>query len=164
MAATRGTASVSLAYDNADRRTSLTLPNGIVVEYGYDDDSRLTGLTYKQGGSPIGTLTYAYDVTGQRTSVGGTYARTGLPAALTSATYDNANQIATWGGTSFSYDSNGNWPLLLSSPVLWLSYAAFPRRGPAWKIDWCQPVRLREQQPIAFCRSIGALSRAQGRV
>ncbi len=99
---------MTIAYDNADRRTSLTLPNGIVVEYAYDDDSRLTGLTYKQGMSTLGTLTYGYDVNGQRTSVGGTYARTGLPAALASATYDDANQIATFGGTSFSYDDNGN--------------------------------------------------------
>jgi RHS repeat-associated protein len=105
---TRGTASVTVAYDNADKRTSLTLPNGVVVEYGYDDDSRLTGLTYKQGMSTLGTLTYAYDVNGQRTTVGGTYARTGLPTALTSATYDDANQIATFGGTSFTYDANGN--------------------------------------------------------
>jgi RHS repeat-associated protein len=105
---TRGTAAVSIAYDNADKRTSLTLPNGIVVEYGYDDDSRLTGLTYKLATSTLGTLTYAYDANGQRTSVGGTYARTGLPAALTSATYDDANQIATFGGTTFSYDDNGN--------------------------------------------------------
>jgi RHS repeat-associated protein len=104
----RGTASVTLAYDNADRRTSLTLPNGIVVEYAYDDDSRLTGLTYTQGMSTLGTLTYGYDANGQRTSVGGTYARTGLPAALASATYDDANQIATLGGTAHSYDATGN--------------------------------------------------------
>jgi len=56
----------------------------------------------------LGTLTYGYDVNGQRTTVGGTYARTGLPAALASATYDDANQIATFGGTSFTYDANGN--------------------------------------------------------
>jgi RHS repeat-associated protein len=105
---TRGAASVTVAYDNASKRTSLTLPNGIVVEYAYDDDSRLTGLTYKLGMSTLGTLTYAYDANGQRTSVGGTYARTGLPAALASATYDDANQIATFGGTSFTYDDNGN--------------------------------------------------------
>jgi YD repeat-containing protein len=43
------TAAVSITYDCADRRTSLTLPNGIVVEYGYDDDLRLTSLTYKLG-------------------------------------------------------------------------------------------------------------------
>ena len=46
----------------------LTLPNGIVVEYSYDDDSRLTGLTYKLGMTNLGTLTYGYDVNGQRTT------------------------------------------------------------------------------------------------
>jgi RHS repeat-associated protein len=105
---TRGAASVTVSYDNASKRTSLTLPNGIVVEYAYDDDSRLTGLTYKLGMSTLGTLTYAYDGNGQRTSVSGTYARTGLPAALASATYDDANQVATFGAASFTYDDNGN--------------------------------------------------------
>jgi YD repeat-containing protein len=80
-------ATVTLAYDNASRRTSLTLPNGIVVEYGYDDDSRLTSVTYKQGANTLGNLTYTYDGAGQRTEVGGTWARTNLPAALVSATY-----------------------------------------------------------------------------
>jgi YD repeat-containing protein len=99
---------VVIAYDNADRRTSLTLPNGIVAEYTYDDDSRLTATTYEDGGTPIGDLTYTYDLAGQQTSVGGTWARTNLPAALASAAYDDADQIATFGGVSFSYDANGN--------------------------------------------------------
>ena len=99
---TQGTASVAVAYDDASRRTSLTLANGIVMEYGYDDDSQLTGITYKQGTSTLGALTYGYDTAGRRTSVGGSYARTGLPAALSSATYDDANQIATFGGASFT--------------------------------------------------------------
>ena len=107
-AITQGTASVSIGYDNADRRTSLTLPNGILVEHGYDDDSQLTGLTYRLSGTTLGNLTYAYDTSGQRTSVGGSYARSNLPQALTSATYDDANEIATWAGTSFTYDNNGN--------------------------------------------------------
>ena len=104
----QGTSSVAMAYDNDDRRTSLTLPNGVVVEYVYDDDSRLTGMTYKLGVSTLGTLTYTYDANGRRTTVAGTWARTNLPAALTSATYDDANQIATFGGTTFTYDDNGN--------------------------------------------------------
>jgi YD repeat-containing protein len=84
---TQGSPSVAIAYDDADRRTSLTLPNGIVVEYGNDDDSRLTAITYKDGGTPIGDLTYTYDANGQRTGVGGTWARTNLPAALASASF-----------------------------------------------------------------------------
>jgi RHS repeat-associated protein len=80
----------------------------VVVEYGYDDSSRLTGLTYKLSGTAFGSLTYGYDAGGQRTSVSGSYARSSLPAALASATYDDANQIATFGGTTFTYDANGN--------------------------------------------------------
>jgi RHS repeat-associated protein len=105
---TQGTAAVTVAYDAANRRTSLTLPNGIVVETAYDDDSQLTGLTYKLSGVTIGDLTYGYDAGGRRVSMGGSYARTNLPPALNSATYDDANQIATWAGTSFAYDDNGN--------------------------------------------------------
>lgn len=108
MAITRGTSSVSLTYDNADRRTSLTLPNSILIEYSYNDDSELTGLAYKLGGTAIGGWAYAYDASGLRTALEGTYARSGLPLALASATYDDANQIATWAGGTFSYDANGN--------------------------------------------------------
>jgi RHS repeat-associated protein len=104
----QGSASVGIGYDTADRRTSLTLPNGIVVEYGYDAASQLTGLTYKLSGTPIGSLTYAYDASGQRTELGGTWARSNLPQALNAATYDDANQITAFGGTAFTYDTNGN--------------------------------------------------------
>jgi RHS repeat-associated protein len=99
---------MTLAHDNANRRTSLTLPNGIEVTYDYDDASQLTGLTYTLGTTTLGTLTYSYDLAGNRTTVGGTWARTNLPAALASASYDAANQIATWGSTSFTYDANGS--------------------------------------------------------
>jgi YD repeat-containing protein len=51
---------VTIAYDSANRRTSLTLPNGVVTEYAYDAACRLTGLAYKLSGTPIGTLTYTY--------------------------------------------------------------------------------------------------------
>jgi RHS repeat-associated protein len=105
---TQGVATVGFAYDDADRRTLLTLPNGVTVEYGYNVASELTSLTYKLGQTTLGDLTYAYDLDGNRTSVGGSWARTGLPAALASATYDAANQISMWAGTPFTYDANGN--------------------------------------------------------
>jgi RHS repeat-associated protein len=107
-AVTQGTASVGLTYDNADRRTALTLPNGTSTEYAYDNASRLTGLTYKAGSTTLGTLTYAYDAAGTRTTVGGTWARTGQPTAVTSATYNAANHQLTFGGTTLTYDLNGN--------------------------------------------------------
>ena len=50
---------VGIGYDNANRRTSLTLPNGVTVGYSYDNDSRITGLTYSTGSSQLGNLTTA---------------------------------------------------------------------------------------------------------
>jgi RHS repeat-associated protein len=105
---TQGTASVGFSYDNADRRTLLTLPNGTSTEYAYDAASRLTGLTYKAGATTLGTLTYAYDAAGTRTTVGGTWAGTRQPAAVASATYNAANHQVTFGGTTLTYDLNGN--------------------------------------------------------
>ena len=105
---TQGSSAVSLAYDNTNRRTSLTLPNGVQVAYSYDPASQLTGLTYTLGTTTLGNLTYSYDGTGRRTSVGGSFARTGLPLAVASATYDAANEQTKWGAASPTYDANGN--------------------------------------------------------
>jgi RHS repeat-associated protein len=105
---TQGTSVVSLTYDDANRRSTLTLPNGILATYGYDNANQLTSLAYTLNGNPVGDLTYTYDAAGQRTSVGGSFARTGLPQALASATYDAGNRLATWSGQALSYDANGN--------------------------------------------------------
>ena len=104
---TQGTQVVALTYDDADRRHTLTLPNGIVTTYTWDAASQLTGLTYTNGNALLGTLTYTYDTAGNRTSVGGTWARTGLPQPIT-ATYDAANRLMQWGASAPSYDLNGN--------------------------------------------------------
>lgn len=105
---TQGTTSVGYGYDNANRRTSLTLPNGIVVEYGYNTANELTSLTYKNGATTMGALGYGYDAAGRRTTVTGSYARANLPAAVASAVYNANNQLTNWGGTVLSYDNNGN--------------------------------------------------------
>jgi YD repeat-containing protein len=80
----------------------------MVISYGYDNNSRLTGITYQFGSNTLGNLTYAYDQLGQRTQVSGSFARTGLPGAVTSATYDAANELTNWNGLALSYDQNGN--------------------------------------------------------
>ena len=104
----QGSSTVTMAYDAAGRRTVVTLPNGVVEEYTYDIASRLTGITYKQGATTLGNLTYTYDAAGNRTQIGGSWARTGLPQAVTSATYNAANRLTTWAGTTLTYDANGN--------------------------------------------------------
>jgi RHS repeat-associated protein len=105
---TQGTAVVAFTYDDANRRSTLTYPSGITATYGYDSANQLTSLTYTSGSTTLGTLSYVYDATGRRASVGGSWARTGIPAAVTSAAYDAANRVTAWGATTFSYDLNGN--------------------------------------------------------
>jgi YD repeat-containing protein len=45
----QGTSTVTLAYDDADRRTSLTHPNTNSITYAYNVASELTSLTYRKG-------------------------------------------------------------------------------------------------------------------
>jgi RHS repeat-associated protein len=104
----RGTSTVGLTYDDANRRTRLTLPNGVTIDSGYDAASQLTALTYEVGAATLGTVTYTYDLAGHRTQVGGMWARTTLPPAIPTATYDAANRLTQWGAATLSYDFNGN--------------------------------------------------------
>lgn len=105
---TQGTSIVTLAYDDAGRRTTLALPNGVITEYAYDAASQLTGLTYKKGTAVLGNLTYEYDAGGRRTRVGGSLARTGLPQIVSATSYDAANRQTAFGSQSLTYDVDGN--------------------------------------------------------
>ena len=105
---TRGLASVGFTYDSAGKRATLTLPNGVVTEYGYDAASQLTSLTYHSGAATIGDLTYSYDQSGRRKSMGGSLARTGLPQPLSTTNYNAANRLAQRGAATLTYDANGN--------------------------------------------------------
>jgi RHS repeat-associated protein len=78
------------------------------MRYSYDNASQLTGITYKDGGTTLGTLTYAYDLAGRRTQMGGSYAQIGLPLAINEAEYNANNQLTEWGTASLYYDPNGN--------------------------------------------------------
>jgi RHS repeat-associated protein len=105
---TQGSASVGFTHDDAGRLLTQTLPNGIVQTNAYDTATRLSSISYALGGTAVGDLTYTYDASGHRTTVGGSLATVTLPAALTSATYDNANRLSAWDGTSYGYDLDGN--------------------------------------------------------
>jgi RHS repeat-associated protein len=87
----------------------LTLPDGIVVNYGYDQASELTGLTYSLAGNVLGNLAYAYDADGRRTQMSGSWARTGMPNPTTNtAVYNAANELSNWNGATLAYDASGN--------------------------------------------------------
>jgi len=105
---TQGSSIVSFTYDVAGRRETLTLPNGVLIDYDYDGASRVTKITYKKGVTVLGDLTYTYDKAGNRTKTGGSFARTGIPSAITSATYNAANQQTALGGKTMTFDNNGN--------------------------------------------------------
>jgi RHS repeat-associated protein len=104
----QGAAVVTFAYDNANRLMSETMANGVVTQYGYDDTSRLASLTYRQGSTTLGDLTYEYDAAGRRVKVAGSLARTGLPQALSGASYNDANRQTVFGAATLTYDDNGN--------------------------------------------------------
>jgi RHS repeat-associated protein len=105
---TQGAQAAALAYDPASRRTSLTLPNGITIEYQYDDASRLVNQVYRNAAGVMGDLAYAYDASGSRIATGGTFARTLVPAAVSDSAYDQANQQSAFGSVGQTFDLNGN--------------------------------------------------------
>lgn len=104
----QGTSTTAIAYAIAGRRTSLTLPNTNSIVYAYNAASDVTSLTYKQGTTTLGDLTYTYEPAGNRIKTGGTFARTNLPPALTTTNYNSNNQQTTFGTTTETYDLNDN--------------------------------------------------------
>jgi RHS repeat-associated protein len=116
----QGTASVGFIYDGAGRPASMTLPDGVVQAYGYDQANELTSITYTKGQTTLGDLAYGYDGAGRRNAVWGAFARTGLPSATTQdAAYNADNELTSWNGTAASYDANGNLTSFGSQTYTW---------------------------------------------
>lgn len=104
----QGTSTVTIGYDDADRRTSAIYPNTNSITYSYNAASELTSLTFKQGATVLGDLTYTYDAAGNRIKQGGFFARSTIPPALATASYNANNQQTTFGTNTLTYDFNGN--------------------------------------------------------
>jgi RHS repeat-associated protein len=64
---TRGSSNFGFGYDNANRRTSMTYPNGITTSYEYDTLNRVTRLKADLGATPVTDFQYLYDPAGNRT-------------------------------------------------------------------------------------------------
>ena len=81
----------SYGYDDVNRMTTATLPNGVVSTSSYDNANRLTGITRVFGGTTLASASYTVDAVGNRsdrTDLAGTqtYAYDSL-YRLTSVTY-----------------------------------------------------------------------------
>jgi RHS repeat-associated protein len=110
---TKGAQTVTLNYDDAGRRTSLTYPNGVVTSYGYDNANQLLTIGHVKAPTTIEAMTYTYDKAGNRISqLRQNAAASNLPTAVAAANiaYDAANELTRWnsGTTNLTYDSNGN--------------------------------------------------------
>lgn len=62
------------------------ISHGVMVSYGYDNDSHVASLTYGTGGScssppsNLGNLTYTYDADGRHIATAGSLAAVTLPS------------------------------------------------------------------------------------
>ena len=100
---------VGFTYDTANRPTKLNLPNGMTMNYVYDNGSQLKSITYKKKDNTVqGNLTYTYNNAGQRLATGGTWARMDLPETVNSLQHDSNNRLTGKDGISSTYDDNGN--------------------------------------------------------
>jgi YD repeat-containing protein len=84
-----GTLNFNIGYDVLGRRTSTILPNGVTTNYTYDNASRLLNLEHLSPVSQIlESLTYSYDVNGNRTGMNRTSATLPLPNPASNITYN----------------------------------------------------------------------------
>lgn len=107
---TQGSEEVGFSYDAANRRIELTLPNGVTTTYDYDAASDLTGLNYADAnGSVLGNIAYTYNTAGQRSGESGSLASNVRPPATTTpATVDLNDRLTSWNGQTYTYDADGN--------------------------------------------------------
>ena len=110
-------ASYSYTLDNAGNRTGVTetqlLPNGTVntrtVAYQYDNLYRLLSETISgdsQGGN--GTVSYTYDLTGNRMSRTSSVAGVSTSTSTYNANDELTSETDAGAITNYSYDANGN--------------------------------------------------------
>ncbi|MEE1797665.1 polymorphic toxin-type HINT domain-containing protein [Streptomyces sp. JV176] len=104
---TTGNQTVAFALDAVGREKTATLPGGITRTTDHDKTGTTRAISYAQGTTPIGDLTYTRDERGLQTGLAGSLASVALPAAETGAEYGKDNRLTTFNGRSFTYDAEG---------------------------------------------------------
>jgi RHS repeat-associated protein len=79
-----------------------------MVAYTYDQNSRVTGITYTAGSTQLGNLSYGYDADGRVVEKSGSLAQTGFPQAVSGNLFNADNELVSFGGQVLGYDANGN--------------------------------------------------------
>lgn len=102
----------SFGRDDLARRTSLSRSNGVNTSYGYDDASRLSGLSHSfPDGAANQQLGFGHNAAGQiktRTSSNGLYDQPVVSNASRSYGTNALNQATTAGSAGLGHDGRGN--------------------------------------------------------
>jgi RHS repeat-associated protein len=104
-------------YDENSNNDTVTFPTGTdnVDTFTYDRADRMSGSTFKQGGTTLGSLSYTRSNSGQLKSE----TKTGLPGGNQTYNYDSVDRLTnvnTW--FSYGYDSADNLTTLLNGTRL----------------------------------------------
>jgi RHS repeat-associated protein len=103
----QGSAVLGFGYDAANRHTGVTLPNGIVGTFGYDNANELTSISY-DGTGHVADAAYTYDAAGHRVAASGSLVRPLVDSTFASAAYDAGNHLTALGSSTVNSDANGN--------------------------------------------------------
>jgi RHS repeat-associated protein len=117
---TRDIRTYTFGFDAGSRLKTLDWASGLKASYAYDAANNILSITYAQGTTSIGNLTYGYDAAGRRVQQGGSLFTPPLPGAQSPATFDGNNRLATYPGTaSIVYDDNGRLTQFGTRRFIW---------------------------------------------
>jgi RHS repeat-associated protein len=108
MTASTAGSSVGRTYDPRDVVSTVSRANGVTSKYAYDELGRILSLTHSGSGAILGSLSYTYDVAGERVSQTSNVAQALTTPAVPSADYDVNNEQNHFGPTANTFDANGN--------------------------------------------------------
>ncbi|AAM38627.1 hypothetical protein BI312_10175 [Xanthomonas citri pv. citri] len=93
-------------YDDVDRLSLTTLPNGVAVGHTCDNADQLTGLAWQKAGqASTGNIGYCYNSLGQIVGQTGGFSSQALPAASTGASgFDDANRQLSYNSQALTYE------------------------------------------------------------
>lgn len=113
-------ASVQIAYDVRNLRTSVTRSNSVKTSYTFDAAGHVISRITTSSGATLNTQSYVYDAVGRRSSTINDIAQS-LTTQAAVGGYDASNQLTSFGSTNYSNDANGN-RLTSTSPSGTASY------------------------------------------